>query len=364
MKLLVEKAVILEALQKVQSIVGQRTTLPILSNVLIQAEGNTLSLMTTDLEVSVKTSIEADISESGATTLPARRLFSIFREMPNPQIEIEVDANNVASISSGAAFFKLVGLPEEDFPPLPSFASTAVYTLDQSVFKEMLQKTSYAASTDESRYILNGSLLSFSEGRLTIVSTDGRRLALIEQEVEFPAGAESNFVIPTKTVSELIKTLGEENELKISATETQISFEFSNILIISKLIEGTYPNFRQVIPAHSEQRVAIDRDVLLTALKRVSLLSDAQTSSVKLSFGENQLELVTNTPEVGEARETLPIKYEGPEITIAFNPVFVMDPLKHLESDEVYFELTDELSPGVIKSNVPFLYVIMPIRVA
>ncbi|MFC1467175.1 DNA polymerase III subunit beta [Verrucomicrobiota bacterium] len=364
MKLLVEKAVILEALQKVQSIVGQRTTLPILSNVLIQAEGDTLSLMTTDLEVSVKTSVEADITEAGATTLPARRLFSICREMPNPQIEIDVDVNNVASISSGAAFFKLVGLPEEDFPPLPVFDSTAAYTLDQSVFKEMLQKTSYAASTDESRYILNGSLLSFKEGHLTIVSTDGRRLALIEQEVNFPVAAESNFVIPTKTVNELIKTLGEENELKISSTETQVSFEFSNILIISKLIEGTYPNFRQVIPAHSEQRVAIDRDVLLTALKRVSLLSDAQTSSVKLSFGENQLELVTNTPEVGEARETLPIKYDGPEITIAFNPVFVMDPLKHLESDEVYFELTDELSPGVIKSNVPFLYVIMPIRVA
>jgi DNA polymerase-3 subunit beta len=335
-----------------------------LSNVLIQAEGNTLSLMTTDLEVSVKTSIEADISEAGATTLPARRLFSICREMPNPQIEINVDEKNVASIRSGSAFFKLVGLPEDDFPPLPVFDSTAAYTLDQSVFKEMLQKTSYAASTDESRYILNGSLLSFSEGRLTIVSTDGRRLALIEQEVEFPVGAESSIVIPTKTVSELIKTLGDANELKISATETQISFEFSNILIISKLIEGTYPNFRQVIPAHSEQRVSIDRDVLLTALKRVSLLSDAQTSSVKLTFGENQLELLTNTPEVGEARETLPIKYDGPEIKIAFNPMFVMDPLKHLDSDEVYFELTDELSPGVIKSNVPFLYVIMPIRVA
>lgn len=364
MKLLVEKAVILEALQKVQSIVGQRTTLPILSNVLIKADGNTLSLMTTDLEVSVKTTIEANITDAGAITLPARRLFSIFREMPNPQIEIIVDDNNVASIRSGAAFFKLVGLPEDDFPPLPAFDSTAAYSMDQSVFKEMLLKTSYAASTDESRYILNGSLLAFKDGRLTIVSTDGRRLALIEQEVEFPTETEANFVIPTKTVNELIKTLGEENTLTISSTETQISFEFSNILIISKLIEGTYPNFRQVIPAHSEQRVAIDRDVLHTALKRVSLLSDAQTSSVKLSFTDNQLELVTNTPEVGEARETLPIKYNGPEITIAFNPMFVMDPLKHLESDEVYFELTDELSPGVIKSNVPFLYVIMPIRVA
>lgn len=364
MKLTIEKDALLEALQKVQSIVGQRSTLPILSNVLLRAEGDSISLTTTDMEVCVKTSAGAEITEAGGTTLPARRFFSICRELPNGQVEIEVDAKDVATIRCGPSFFKLVGLSEEEFPPLPEFSESSVYTIDQNIFKEMLQKVVYASSTDETRYILNGSLLSFKDEKLTVVATDGRRLALVEQEVEFAEDTQVNLVVPTKTLNELIKTLGDEGILKIRVAGTQVAFDFDRILIISKLIEGTYPNFQQVIPAQCEERIAIDRETILNAVRRVSLLTDDQTASIRLNFGKNKLELVSNSPEIGEARETIPVKYDGKEISIAFNPGFLMAPLRHLDSDEIFFELSDELSPGVIKTGVPFLYVLMPIRVS
>lgn len=364
MKFSVEKDHILEALQKVQSIVGQRTTLPILSNVLLEAEGGKLTLTTTDMEVSVKTSLDADILEPGATTLPARRFFSICRELPNHQVDIEIKNNDVAEIASGASNFKLEGLSRQDFPPMPKFEESFSYRLKQGTLKDILQKTSYAASTDESRAILNGSLMAFRDNKLTVVSTDGRRLALVEQEIDIPEEAELDIVVPTKTVNELIKTLDDEGEASIKMSATQVAFEFGNILIISKLIDGTYPNYRQVIPSQCEERIAIDRDMLQSAVKRVSLMLDDQAASVRVKIRENRIELLTSSPEVGEARESVPVKYSGKDITIAFNPAFLIAPLKHLDSDEVYLELSDELSPGVIKSNVPFLYVIMPIRIS
>jgi DNA polymerase-3 subunit beta len=363
MKFSIEKDHILEALQKVQSIVGQRTTLPILSNILLEAESGKLTLTTTDMEVSVRTTLDADISQNGATTLPARRFFSICRELPNHQIDINVSSGDVAEISSGASNFKLEGLSKDDFPPLPTFEESCSYKLNQSTLRDILQKTSYAASTDESRAILNGSLMAFRDNKLIVVCTDGRRLALVEQEIDTTEATELDIVVPTKTISELIKTLGEEGEVSVKTSATQVAFEFGNIFIISKLIDGTYPNYRQVIPSQCEERIPIDRETLLSAVRRVSLMLDDQSASVKIQITENRMELLTSSPEIGEAREIVPVKYSGKDITIAFNPVFLMAPLKHLDSDEVFLELSDELSPGVIKSNIPFLYVIMPIRI-
>ncbi len=364
MKFSIEKDQILEALQKVQSIVGQRTTLPILSNVLLEASNGKLTLTTTDMEVSVRTGIEADIDEDGATTLPARRFFSICRDLPSHQVDVGVSNDDVATIISGSYSCKLEGLSKDDFPPMPTFEASCSYTLQQGTLKDILQKTSYAASTDESRAILNGSLMAFRDNKLTTVCTDGRRLALVEQEIEMPDDVETDIVVPSKTVNELIKTLGDEGDARIRMSTTQVAFEFGNIFIISKLIDGTYPNYRQVIPSQCEERIAIDREMLQSAVRRVSLMLDDQAASVKIQITENRMELLTSSPEIGESREAVPVKYSGKDITIAFNPAFLMAPLKHLDSDEVYLELSDELSPGVIKTNVPFLYVIMPIRVS
>ena len=363
MKLKVEKAAVVEGLQKVVSIVSTRTTLPILSNVLLQAEGGKLHLTSTDLEVSVKTSVDASVSKKGGTTLPARRLASIIRELASHDVEITIEDKDTAVIQAGPSFFKLRGASEDDFPPLPKFEGSRAFTLKQGVFRDMLVKTSYAASTDETRYILNGVLLSFRDEKLTVVATDGRRLALVEQEVEFPKDSEGDLVIPTKTVNELIRTLQDDGSIRIQASANQVAFEFGDMLIISKLIEGAFPNFRQVIPSQAEQRVTIEREALMNAVRRVALLASEQASTVRLTFANNRLEITAETPDVGEARETLPVKFSAKEITVAFNPEFIVAPLKTLDSDEVFFEVTDALSPGVIKSNVPFLYVLMPMRI-
>lgn len=363
MKLTVSKEKFLAGLQMVNGVVGSRTTLPILANALFQAEKGKVWLTATDLEVTVRCSLEAAVSKTGATTAPARRLLSIIRELPADEVNIEVDDKDAASITCGAAFFKVMGLSDEEFPPLPKFDSGFSYTLDKGVLKEMLQKTSYAASTDETRYILNGSLLSFRGDKLTVVATDGRRLALVEHEVEFPKEAEVDLVVPTKAVNELLRSLGDSGTVKIQTTKNQVAFEAGDTLMISKLIDGTYPNFRQVIPSQSEERVTVERETLLTAIRRVALLTSDKSNSIRLTFAKNKLVVSVVTPDVGEAYESLPIKYTGKEIAVAFNPEFVMDPLKNLTSDEIFFEITDNLSPGVIKCDIPFVYVLMPIRI-
>lgn len=364
MKLKVSKDVFLEGLQKVQSVVSSRTTLPVLSNVLIHADEGQVSLTTTDLEVSVRTQIEASVTEAGSTTMPVRRVFSIIKELAGGEIELSTDGKDVTDIRCGSSFFKIIGITSEEFPPIPEFSGSRSCVLQQGVFKEMLRNTNYAASTDETRYILNGVLLSFKGEKLTVVATDGRRLALIEQELEFPKSAEVDEVVPSKTVDELVKTLGDAGEVRIQSSETQISFEFDGLLIVSKLIEGTYPNFKQVIPGQCEERVTIERESFFTAVRRVSLLANDKSNSVRMSFQKNRLEISAVTPEVGEALETVPVKYEGKQVSIAFNPDFILDPLRNITSDEVYFEMTDDLSPGVLKCDIPYLYVLMPMRIS
>ena len=363
MKFIIEKDQLLEILQKVQSIVAQRTTLPILTNVLLEAKDGYLIFTTTDMEVSLRTKIEVDIETEGSTTLPARRFFSICRDLPSHQVELilEEDKENVI-IKSGPFKGKLGGISKDEFPEIPKFEEDLSYTLKQGILRDILQKTAYAASTDESRPILNGALISFKEEKLTTVCTDGRRLALIQHEMDLPEDANLEVVLPIKTVSELIKSLGTEGNVDIKMSSSQIAFDFDNNLIISKLIDGVYPDYDRVIPKQCEERVCVDREILHNAVRRVSLMLNDQSSAVQLDITENKIELSTSSPEIGDANESIPVKYSGKDISIAFNPTFLIAPLKNLESDEIFIELSDGNSPGVIKSNIPFLYVIMPIR--
>jgi DNA polymerase-3 subunit beta len=363
MKLKVTKLNLVNGLQIVQNVVGVRSTLPILSNVLLTADKSGLSLTTTDLDVTIRCAVEAEVVKTGASTLPARRLASIVRELPDSTIEIDVDDKDVATVECNSSFFRILGLSEDEFPPIPKAEGKYSYRIDQGVFREMLRKTAYAVSTDETRHVLNGVLLSFKAGKVTVVATDGRRLALVEHEMEFPKDSEVDMILPTKTVSELLHVLGDEGEMRITGKETQILFEFGGIFVASKLIEGTYPNYRQVIPAQCDERITVERESLLTALHRVSLVTSERSNAMKMTFSRNKLVITMTSPDVGEARETLPIKYTGKEIAVAFNPDFMMDPLKNLSNDEVFVEITDELSPGVIKCDIPFIYVLMPMRV-
>ena len=248
MKFTITKEDFLEGLQQVQHVVSSRTTLPILSNVLIEADGSSLRLTTTDLDVGVTGSVKANVKQSGSTTLPARRLAGIVRELPANEVSVEVDSKNTASIRSGPSFFKILGLAKDEFPPLATFEDANEYKISQAVLKEGLKMTSYAISTDETRYVLNGIFCSFKGGALTLVATDGRRLAMVENDIEFPESRETEVIVPTKAVNELQRLLMDKGDVKISISESQIAFELNDNLLVSKLIEGNYPNYRQVIP--------------------------------------------------------------------------------------------------------------------
>jgi DNA polymerase III subunit beta len=363
MKFSVSKEKLLEGLQTVQNVVGTRTTLPILSNVLLQAEDGHLRLTTTDLDVGVSGVIEVNVEKPGGTTLPARRLATIVRELPASEISFEVDSKNVAAIRCGQSFFKILGLPEEEFPPLPRFDDAKVFTLGQQQLRDGLKKTSYAISTDETRYVLNGILFSFKDNKLTMVATDGRRLALVDLEIEFPRSQEVDVIIPTKCVSELARLVGDTGELRMSVGENQVAFEVNGTFLVSKLIEGNYPNYRQVIPGECKERITLERELFLSSVHRVSLLTNEKANSVKLIFSKNNIEICANTPDIGEAHESIPVAYKGKEFSIAFNPEFLMAPLRNLTNDEVFLDLIDEMSPGVLKIQSPFLYVLMPMRV-
>jgi len=363
MKFTVTKDAFIEGLQKVQSVVSTKTTLPILSNVLISALNNTLELTTTDLDLGVRCSVEADISSAGSLTLPVRRLFSIIRELPNQDILIEKDDKSAVTIKCGSSFFRIHGIVADEFPPFPKVEGSKSYKIEQKAFKTMLSRTSYAISTDETRYVLNGVLLSFKGGKLTMVSTDGRRLALADKELEFPESHEGDYILPTKAVNELGRLLSDkDDEVQINVSENQISFHVGKTTLVSKLIEGNYPNFRQVIPPEPKERVPVEREVFMAAVHRVAILANDKSNSIKLNFNKNNLTISTITPEVGESRESLAVDYKGKDLTIAFNPFFLLDPLRNLDSDTITIDLIDELSPGVIRNDEPFLYVIMPMR--
>jgi DNA polymerase-3 subunit beta len=363
MKFRISKEAFLDGLQKVQHVVSTRTTLPILSNVLLVAKDGRIQFTTTDLDVGITGSVEAQIEKEGATTLPAKRLVSIVRELPASEVEVSVDGKNHASIRSGPSFFKIIGLGEAEFPPLPDFSGSKEFKIPQIVLRDGLKKTFYAISSDETRYVLNGIFTSFRDGKLTLVATDGRRLAMVDADLEFPASHETDVIIPTKAVQELQRLLGEAGEVLVRLSDSQISFTVGDSLLCSKLIEGNYPNYRQVIPGDTNERVVIAREALLETVRRVSLLSSEKSNSVKLVFSENRIEVTANSPDVGEAQESMDVIYQGPPMQIAFNPEFLQAPLRNLDTEDVYLDLIDEMSPGVLRIEGSFLYVLMPMRV-
>jgi len=369
MNLTIAKEQILNGLQSVQNVVSTRTTLPILSNVLMRASDGRVEFTATDLDVTISCSVEGSVKKAGATTIPVKKFFGIIRELTSPEIEIETDDKNVTSIRAGSSFFKIRGLAAEEFPPLPKFKEEKRVAVPQEKFRSMLKKTAFAISTDESRYVLNGIFLSLKDHKITMVATDGRRLALVDEEADVADKSQGEFIIPAKAVNELSRLLTDKGDVDVNFSDNQASFALKNekapgALIVTKLIEGNYPNYRQVIPAETKERIALPREEFLHALRRAEIMTSDKQNSVKLAFVKNQLAITANSPDVGEARETMAVNYKGKDLAIAFNPAYLIDPLNALANDEVFIELIDELSPGVLKINGPFLYVVMPMRLS
>jgi DNA polymerase-3 subunit beta len=369
MNLTIAKDQILNGLQSVQNIVSTRTTLPILSNVLLRADNKRLELTATDLDVTITSTVEANVKAPGGITLPAKKLFGIARELGSTELDLDVDDKNVCSIRCGPSFFKIRGLSADEFPPVAQFREDKKAILPQEKVRAMLKRTSFAVSSDETRYVLNGIFVSLKEHKLTMVATDGRRLAMADEEVDISEKSQGEFIVPAKAVNELNRLLQEKGDIEIRFTDNQAAFTLKDeknmdTVITTKLIEGTYPNYRQVIPGETKERVTFAREELLHALRRAEIMTSEKQNSVKLTFTKNNLSITANTPEVGEAQESIAINYKGKDLAVAFNPGYLLEPLNALVDDEVYLELIDELSPGVLKINGPVLYVVMPMRLS
>ncbi len=363
MKIKIIRSKFIEGLKKVQNIVAGKGSLQIIQNAMLEAKEGKLSLVTTDLDISVKSTVDCDVVEAGATTLPVKLLSSTIASCAEGVVELEVDPQDRARISAGSAAFKLSGMAVADFPALPASENAFAYTLPQATLREMLRKTSYAVSQDETRKTLKGVLMSFKEGKLTMVATDGRRLALVEHEIDFPAAAERDIILPSKVVAELQRSLGGDGSVKITIEKSQVSFNLGDTQIYSKLLDEIYPNYRQVIPNSCKERIEVDRKLLLDAIDRASVMTMEESSSIRLTFEENQLLVSSVAADIGEAKDVVPIKYGNEKIEIVFNPSYVKEPLKAIDEDEVTIELNNGSSPAIIRCSVPFLYVMMPLRI-
>jgi DNA polymerase-3 subunit beta len=366
MKIKIHKTTLSAALTQVGGIVSNNSTLPIIGNVLIEADGSWLKLSTTDLDRCATKRIEAGVEQPGKATLPVKRLSAIVRELPTEEISIEVDSQNVATIRSGPSVFKINGLPATEFPEMGYVKDGQRLCINQADLKAALDKTVYAMSFDESRYILNGIYFEAEQSQLTLVSTDGRRLALLNFDANASFAFEKSFIIPRNTIDELRKSLGQSDVVDLTVSDSMACFEINNLTLTTKLIEGNYPNFRQVIPEGSKYRASIERESFLSALKRVALLVNERTNSIKLTFDDNRILISSNSPDIGESEESVDAIYDGPPITMGLNPEYLSACLRALPNDQVFLDLIDSESPAVIRVESPesFLYVIMPMRVA
>ena len=353
---------LIKGIQTVQNVISSRTTLPILANILLEAKKDTLKLTATDLDTAISCIIPIQTIEEGSITLPAKRFGDIIKELPEQEITVSARKNNLVSIDCKKAFFKVMGLPREEFPKLPVVKDKESITIEQSIMKNMLNMTSFATSHDETRYILNGILFDIKDSKIKLVATDGRRLALIEKELDIPKQFHKKIIVPTKAIQELNRVLTDEGEMKMFFTQNQISFEAGKVVIISRLIEGEFPQYEQVIPKERKDKIKLDRTAFLAAARRANILTSQDSQAIKIDLFKNRMIVSKNTPDIGEAREELEVEYKGDDISIGFNPGYLIDVLKNLDLDKVRLELTDPTKPGVIRTQDNFIYVVLPMQ--
>lgn len=364
MEIRVTKNNFLKAASLVTGVTAQKAnTLPILGNVLLETTSKgELRLIGTDLEVGISTTMQVEVMKEGSITVPAKKINEIIRELPEGEVEITVSKNNAVNIKAGKAFFKIMGLTKEDYPKLPEWSSKDSLELEQSLLKESLALTSFAISYDETRYVLNGVLISVKGNKIRFVATDGRRLAYVEREIKNKSGQDLEMIVPVKAVQELIKMLTWDGTVQIIPSQNQAVFNMGETYLVSRLIEGHFPNYEQVIPKGEKTKVTANREELLQAIRRASLLTSPDSPAIKLDFLRGKIIVSSRSPNLGEAKEELSADVTGDEVAIGFNPHYVMDALKNLDIETVALSLSEPDKPGLLKGKDGYLYVIMPMQ--
>lgn len=376
MKLRIARDELLTGLQRVQGVVEKRNTMPILSNILLEAKSDGVDIIATDLELGMRGLYKATVKEPGSITLSARKLYEILKELPNGEIELTVGANNWAMIQSGKSQFKVVGLPSSEYPALPAIEREGLTPLAGAGLANLIRKTLFAVGDNDARYILNGLLITLNvsdkKTTLRLVGTDGHRLAVADQEINGSAGKEGpreiKAIIPKKAALEMRHLLEEgDGEPLIGFTKNLMIFRKSGLLLTSRLMEGTYPNYQQVIPKDKEQdkRVTVSKPELEGALRRVAVLSRDKTNAVKVTFASGKITLFSSNPDFGEATEELPAQYKGESLTTGFNARYLLDVLGIVDGESITMQMDAPLSPCLVREpgNNGFTCVVMPVKV-
>ncbi len=364
MEVVLDRDAFLKGLQMVQNIVEPRQTLPILANVLLEADGETVRLTATDLEVGARVSVPAKVASKGAITVSARKLAEIVKELPAAAVAVKVGDNASVSLRCGGVTYKLLGLPADDFPPVVPAAPESWVTLEAKTLREMLSQTGFAISHDETRYALNGVLLVLQGKEVLMVATDGHRLALAKRSLGRGVGGATG-IVPRKAVLEIMRVLGAGEDVQIAITQNQFVLQMPNFVMTARLIEGQFPNYEAVIPKGHPRKMVIARGAVTAALRRVSVMAEERNKPVRFTLNPASLRLSASSQELGEAEEVLDVDYAGEELVIGFNSRYVLDAIAAIETEQVVFELKDPQSAGVIKSieDEGYCCVIMPMRI-
>ena len=377
MKLQINRDHFSSALQLVSSVVGTRKTMPILQNVLLEAKGEALHLTTTNLDLGIRCAVKANVESEGTVTLPVKDLARIVRELADIEVNLDTSGGTKATITTRGSVFNVVGMDSKEFPPLPELTESREFAISRTKLSSMLKSISYAQSINEERYMLKGVFFQLSENELSLVATDGRRLAVTSEKSSNFDGLTGEFILPSMTVAELEKLPKIGDHIGVSFTDRQAAFHMQvsgdqeenlgyvdSIQLVSKVVEGKYPNFKQVIPKDDFNEAIIERELMQECVHRAALVSEEKVT-LRIKSGEME---ITGQSVMGDACESMNIDYNGQDSIVSFNPRFLLDPLKSLTLDKVVFEFRDDMSPGVFKVNpskeesVNFLCVVMPIR--
>jgi DNA polymerase-3 subunit beta len=370
MELVVRKNDLLRELQLFQGIVERKNTIPILANVLMEANGGEVKFLATDLEVGLRSRCQASVSKGGALTLPAKKLYEIVKALPEADVRIEEDRGGV-KVAAERFDSRMQTLPREDFPTLPEATGAYSATLPRSVLREMVAKTQFAITGEDTRYFLNGALFVLTGESMSLVATDGHRLALVTVKREGGTGGtepEVRVILPKKTLWELGRLLAEgDADVRYERGENHLFFDVGGRLLISRVIDGQFPAYERVIPKTNDKRIEFERDRLTSAVRRVALLSNERSRAVRFQIEAGKVEIASSSPEFGEAKEQLAVDYDGVAVTICFNAQYVLDFLNVVETDLVSLEFKDEMSQAVMRpvgaEAYDYTYVIMPMRI-
>ncbi len=359
-----------KAIQRVLAVVSPKTTLPVLANVLLEAneKEKKIFLTATDLDMTVTTGVAATVEKGGSVTLPAKRFAEIVRELGDTDVALSAEGEEIA-IKAGKSKFKIVGIPTEEFPSLPKSERASAFSVDAGTLARMVDKVSFCTSKDETRPSLNGAIWEFAADNMGMTATDGHRLATFKTSGDFKALAGKNMIVPPKALGHAVRIISAEGDdsVSVSVHENHVAFFIGSTTINSRLLEGPFPNYRQVIPKDNDKELVLKRESLMSAVRRVAVLADSLTHQVRMTLTKKKVELVVSTPDVGEAREEVPGTFNAESLEVGYNANYLLDVLKHMDSENIRFMLGSAVGAAIVSAveeteGEEYVCLLMPLR--